>query len=175
MGAERHDDIVARVSRAASGSTSTGALAAHLARSCGHVQIDSRVIQQGYRFHAELSDEIPAFFNRRMSTGTTSLSITLQGGFDPEHAQTPGVDGSWATDPFVDCRTTADARRVIEAEDFHASVWRARITIGNQLLDVSDVSDPLFIARHPNEFRLVAEELIGLGVLPGHQCPLCGD
>lgn len=174
MGAERHDDIVARVTRARAGSSSTGALAAHLARSCGHVQVDARVVQQGYRFHAELGEEIPAFFNKRMSTGSSNLAVTLQGGFNPDQPATLGGDG-WAVDPFADCTTTADARRIIESDDYHASVWLARITVGQQLLEVADVSDPLFIARHPNEFRVIAEELIALGVLQTGSCPLCGD
>ena len=179
MGAEEHD-IVARVSRAGAGSSSTGALAAHLARACGHVSVDARVIQQGYRFHAELGDEIPAFFNKRMSTGSTNLAVTLQAGFDPEaEAQLQGpFTGSarqWSTDPFEDCRTTADARDVIEAEDYHASIWLARITVGVAMYDVWQVAEPLFIAKHPNEFRAIAEELVALGVLQSHACPVCGD
>lgn len=179
MGAEEHD-IVARVSRADVGSSSTGALAAHLARACGHVLVDARVIRQGYRFHPELGDEIPSFFNRRMSTGSTNLAVTLQAGFDADaEAAIRGPftqHDSWSTDPFADCRTTEDARRVIEADDYHASIWLARVTIGMQLLDVHDVADPLFIARHPNEFRLLAEELIALGAVQAQACPLCnGD
>ena len=179
MGAEEHD-IVARVSRAGAGASSTGALAAHLARACGHVLVDARVIQQGYRFHAELGDEIPAFFNKRMSTGSTNVAVTLQAGFDPEleaAAQAGPFTGSarqWAIDPFADCMTTADARRVIEAEDYHASIWLARITVGVAMLDVLQVAEPLFIAKHPNEFRAIAEELVALGVLQGHACPVCG-
>lgn len=176
MGAEEHD-IVARVSRAAAGSTSTGALAAHLARACGHVLVDARVIQQGYRFHPELGDEIPAFFNKRMSTGSTNVAVTLQAGFDPEaEAEARGpftATRQWSTDPFEDCRTTSDARDVIEADDYHASIWLARVTVGVQLLDVWQVAEPLFIARHPNEFRAIAEELVGLGVVQLHACPLC--
>lgn len=177
MGAEEHD-IVARVGRAEGGSTSTGALAAHLARACGHVLVDARVIQQGYRFHAELGDEIPSFFNKRMSTGSTNLAVTLQAGFDPElHAQARGpFTGSqleWAIDPFEGCRTTADARTVIEADDYHSSIWLARVTVGMQLLDVCEIAEPLFIARHPNEFRALAEELVAVGVLQLHGCPVC--
>lgn len=178
--AEEHDDIVARVTRAGAGSTSTGALAAHLARACGHVLVDARVIQQGYRFFAELGDEIPAFFNKRMSTGSVNVAVTLQAGFDPEleaQARGPftGSAAQWGTDPFDGCRTTADARAVIEADDYHASIWLARITVGVDLLDVWQVAEPLFIAKHPNEFRAIAEELVGLGVVQGHACPLCSD
>ncbi|MCW2924457.1 MAG: hypothetical protein JWM98_1861 [Thermoleophilia bacterium] len=177
MGAEEHD-IVARVSRADIRS-STGALAAHLAQACGHVLLDSRVIQQGYRFHAELGDEIPAFFNRRMSTGSTNIAVTLQAGFDPEaEARIRGPftgHDNWSTDPFADCRSTADARAVIEADDYHASIWLARITVGFDLLEVGDVAEPLFLAKHPNEFRLIAEELVSLGVVQGHACPVCRE
>src|SRR6476620_9336319 len=146
MGAEEHD-IVARVTRAESGSTSTGALAAHLARACGHVQVDARVIQLGYRFHPELGDEIPAFFNRRMSTGSTNIGVTLQAGFDPEaeareRGPFSGSQAAWSVDPFEGCRTTADARAVVEADDYHASIWLARLTVGVQLLDVREIAEP---------------------------------
>ncbi len=179
MGAEENRDIVARIGRADTGSTSTGALAAHLARACGHVLVDARVIRQGYRFHAELGDEIPAFFNRRFSTGSTNLAVTLQAGFDPDAevaARGPftGHD-NWAVDPFSGCRSTADAQRVVEADDYHASIWLARITVGMQMFDVHEVADPLFIARQPNEFRAIAEELVSLGVLQSHACHVCGD
>ena len=179
MGAEENMDIVARIGRSDAGSSSTGALAAHLARACGHVLVDARVIRQGYRFHAELGDEIPAFFNRRMSTGSTNVAVTLQAGFDPEaEVATRGPftgHDAWAVDPFADCRTNADAQRVIEADDYHASIWLARITVGMQLIDVPAVADPLFIARHPNEFRVIAEELVAVGILQAHACPVCGD
>ncbi|MEO6866925.1 MAG: hypothetical protein ABI200_02785 [Gaiellales bacterium] len=177
MGAEDYD-IVARFSRV--GSSSTGSLAAHLARACGHVLVDARVIQQGYRYHAELGDEIPAFFNKRMPTGSgPNISVTLQAGFDPEaerQARGPftGHD-AWAVDPFSDCRNTADARAVIETDDYHASLWLVRITVGMELLDVEAIAAPIFIAKHPNEFRMIAEELVALGSLAGHQCPLCSD
>ncbi|MCW2926396.1 MAG: hypothetical protein JWM86_364 [Thermoleophilia bacterium] len=179
MGAEEYD-IVARVTRAGAGSSSTGALAAHLARACGHVQVDARVIQLGYRFHAELGDEIPAFFNRRMSTGSTNIGVTLQAGFDPEaearvRGPFTGEQQSWSIDPFEGCRSTADARAVIEADDYHASVWLARLTIGFELFEVRDIAEPLFIAKHPNEFRAIAEELVALGVVQAHACPLCSD
>jgi hypothetical protein len=181
MGAEKHNDIVSRVSRAEAGSSSTGALAAYLARACGHVSVDARVIQQGYRFYAELGDEIPAFFNKRMSTGSTNLGITLQAGVDPEAEAEAAASGpftglgSYAQDPFADCRSTADARSVISGDDYHASLWLARITVGMQLLEVGQVSDPLFIAKHPNEFRLLAEELVAVGIVQAHACALCSD
>lgn len=179
MGAEEHSDIVARIGRADAGSSSTGALAAHLGRTCGHVSVDARVIQQGYRFHPELGDEIPRFFNKRMSTGSVNLAVTLQAGFDPAAeaaARGPFTGhGAWAIDPFESCRTTADARAVIEADDYHASLWLARVTVGMQLMDVVEVSDPLFIARHPNEFRALAEELVAVGILQAHACPVCCD
>ncbi|MCW2960843.1 MAG: hypothetical protein JWM25_965 [Thermoleophilia bacterium] len=176
MGAEDHD-IVARVSRAG-GSTSTGALAAHIARACGHVLVDARVIQQGYSYFAELGDEIPAFFNKRMSTGSTNVAITLQAGFDPDGANAgsgpfTSHEQAWGEDPFDGCRSTADARQIIEADDYHASLWLARITVGVELFDVEAIADPLFIARRPNEFRVICEELVGLGVLQGHSCPMC--
>ncbi len=180
MAAEEHSDIVARVGRADLGSTSTGALAAHLGRACGHVLVDGRAIRQGYRFHPELGEEIPAFFNKRFTTGSTNLAVTLQAGFDPQahiDARGPftGHEG-WAVDPFADCRNTADARAVIEADDYHASLWLARVTVGMHMLDVSDIADPLFIAQHPNEFRALAEELVGVGVVQAHACPVCsGD
>lgn len=180
MGAAEESDIVARVSRAEAGSSSTGALAAHLARACGHVVVDARVIRQGYRFHAELGEDIPAFFNKRMSTGSTNLAVTLQAGFDPEQqlqSRGPftGELGTWASDPFEGCRTTAEARQVIEAEDYHASIWLARITVGVQMLEVCEIAAPLFIAQHPNEFRAIAEELVGLGVVQLHGCPVCSS
>jgi hypothetical protein len=129
------------------------------------VLVDTRVVQQGYRFHAELGEDIPAFFNKRISTGSSSVAITLQAGLDPA--------GEWREDPFEQCRSTPDAQRVIEADDYHASLWLARVTVGVQLMDVSAVAEPLFIAKHPNEFRVIAEELVGLGILQGHACALC--
>lgn len=177
MGAEEHD-IVARFTHGAQ-PCSTGALAAHLASACGHVLVDRRVIQQGYRYHAELGDEIPAFFNRRLPSGGTNIAVTLQAGFDPAaelEARGPfSGRGTWSVDPFADCRTTADARRVIEDDEYHASLWMARVTIGVELFDVGAVADPIFIARHPGSFRAVAEELVSLGVLQSHTCPVCSD
>lgn len=179
MGAERHSDIVARFGRADTGRTSTGALAAHLGRACGHVSVDSRVLQQGFRFYPELSDEIPSFFNKRLSTGSTNVSITLQAGFDPSAHEQPNsllsTTDCWAIDPFDDCHSNAQARKIIEADDYHASLWMCTITVGVQMYDVSQISDPLFIAKHPNEFRLIAEELVAVGILQGHACTMCGD
>jgi hypothetical protein len=175
MGAENYD-IVARVS-SAPGTSSTGALAAYMQQACGHVLVDERVVQQGYRFHPELGDEIPAFFNKRMTTGSTNVALTLQGGFDPEQSAPMLLQqgARWAVDPFADCRTTNDARDVITSKEYHASLWLAKITVGVQMLDIRDVADPIFIAKHPNEFRLIAEELVSLGVLQAHCCPMCSD
>lgn len=170
MGAEEHD-IVARVTHGGR-ACSTGALAAHLQRACGHVLVDARVIQQGYRFHPELGDEIPAFFNRRLTGGPVNLAVTLQAGVDATLEQ--GTAG-WAIDPFATCRTTADARSVVESDGFHASLWWARLTIGVELVDVEQLSEPLFIARKPIEFRMLADELVSLGVLQRDACPLCSD
>jgi len=64
---------------------------------------------------------------------------------------------------------------VIEADDYHASLWLAKITVGFELMEVAQVAAPLFIAKHPNEFRVIAEELVALGVVLGHACPLCSD
>jgi hypothetical protein len=164
MAAEEHD-IVARITRSGTGSTSTGALAAHLGRACGHVSVDRRVVAQGYRFYPEFSDEIPAFFNKRFTTGSTSLAVTLQG----------GVDADGGDDPFAECRSTKDAERIIDEGDHHTSLWLAKVTVGMRMLDVHEVAEPLFIAKHPNEFRAIAEELIGLGVLQAHACPMCSE
>jgi len=75
---EEHD-IVARFEREPGGN-SVGALAAYLGRCCGHVSLDARVIAQGYRFYPWMSDEIPQFFNKRFTTGSTNLAVTLQAG-----------------------------------------------------------------------------------------------
>ena len=176
MGAEEHD-IVARVSHSA-GTSSTGALAAHLGQACGHVLLDARVVQQGYRFYPELGDEIPAFFNRRISTGSGTVAITLQGGMEPNSDGSgpfTGAHETWHEDLFAGCRSTADARAIFEAEDYHASLWLARVTVGVQLMDIEAVAAPLFIAKHPNEFRVIAEELVSLGVVQGHACPMCSE
>jgi hypothetical protein len=162
MAAEEHD-IIARISSGAT--SSTGALAAHLASTCGHVLLDQRVVAQGYRFHPELSDEIPGFFNKRLRTGSTGIAITLQGGIDPD-------DGS---EPLPGCTSTADVVRLLDESDHHASVWQAHVTVDVQMLEVAAVAEPLFIARHPNEFRLVAEELVALGILQARACPLCSS
>lgn len=158
---EEHD-IVARVTNADTGN-SVGALAAYIGRSCGHVSLDDRVIVQGYRFYPEMSDEIPAFFNKRFTTGSVNLAITLQAGL--------ALDGG---DPFESCMNTRDARTVVEDDQYEASLWLARVTVGTDLLDVRQIVDPLFIARWPSEFRLIAEELVSLGIVQEAICPLCG-
>lgn len=155
------DEIVAKVTSEASAS-SVGALAAYLQRSCGHVSLDERVIAQGYRFYPWMSDEIPQFFNKRFTTGSTNLAITLQGGVD--------LDGE---DPFDGCVTTSDARAIIETPGFEATLWVARVTVGTRMFDVTEIADPTFIAQHPSEFRLLADELISLGIHDGTACELC--
>lgn len=157
---EEHD-IVARFA-SQPGSHSVGALAAYLGRSCGHVSLDDRVVRQGYRFYPWMSDEIPHFFNKRFSTGSTNLAVTLQAGL--------GIDGH---DPLDGCTTTAEARSIIEGPDYHASFWLARVTIGSRMYEVEEISDPIFIAKHPNEFRAIADELVALGILQVQDCPLC--
>jgi hypothetical protein len=171
-------DIVARFAHGAAAS-STGALAAHLAAACGHVIVDERVIRQGYRFHAEISDDIPAFFLRRWKIGSTGVAVSLHGGIDP-HVEAPMRMGAetatgWSVDPFSECASTHDAREIIEADGYHASVWLARITVGVDLLDVSEIAAPTFIARHPAVFRSLAEELVAVGALHAGVCPLCAD
>lgn len=163
MGAQR-DDIHANISTGDARGSSSGALAVYLARSCGHVLVDERIVRHGYRFHASLGDEIPAFFNKRISTGSSSVSITLQAGIDPEH---PDLD------PFADCRTTKDAQAVLDVDEHHTSLWVARVTVGVQMREVCDLADPLFVARHPNEFRAAAEELVAIGVLAATSCTMC--
>lgn len=160
MGAER--DIVARTS--CGGQNSAGALAAYLARSCGHVWLDARVLVQAYRFYPWMSDEIPHFFNKRFSIGSGGVAITLQAGL--------AVDGD---DPFEDCQSNADARKLLESPDYQSSLWLAKVTVGMSLLDVEAVSDPLFIAKHPAEFRLLADELVAVGLVQASSCPMCSD
>ena len=160
-----HDehDIVARFSSSGA-SNSVGALAAYLGRSCGHVSLDQRVIAQGYRFHPWLSDEIPHFFNKRLTSGKTNLAVTLQAGFD--------LDGE---DPFDGCSGTSEAREIIASEDRAPTLWLAKATVGVRLLDIAEISDPLFIAKHPDEFRQLADELVAVGVLQTPSCPLCAE
>jgi hypothetical protein len=155
------DDIVARVTSSAPGNSLT-ALAAYIAQSCGHVSLDARALGQGYRFYPEMGDEIPAFFNRRFTTGSSTMSVTLQGGLDAN-----------GEDPFADCTGTSDARRVVESADYHASHWRAFVTVGSKMYEVSEVADPQFIAKHPSEFRIIAEELLALGAVESSRCDLC--
>lgn len=158
------EDIVARVSSSPSSGGSLNALASYLTHSCGHVCLDARVVQQGYRFYPEMGEDIPAFFNKRFTTGSTSLAITLQAGFD--------LSGE---DPLAGCTTTAQARAVIEGDTYEASLWLARITFGVSLLSVADIAASSFIAQHPNEFRLIAEELVALGIMQHSGCLLCSD
>ena len=162
MDAER--DIVARVGSTDPGANSIGALAAYLGRSCGHVSLDQRIVAQGYRFYPWMSDEIPHFFNKRFSSGNQNLAVTLQAGFNPE-----------GEDPFEDCESNSQAKEILAADTYEPSIWLAKVTVGTQLLDVSEIADPLFIAKHPSEFRLIAEELVALGVLQVHTCPLDSD
>lgn len=154
-------DIVARFSSSTS-SNSIGALAAYIGRSCGHVSLEPRVLAQGYRFHPWLSDEIPHFFNKRLQAGKTSLAITLQAGLD--------LDGD---DHFDGCSTHADAKAVLESDSYASSLWLAKVTVGMRLMDVAEISDPLFIAQQPDVFRQLAEELVAVGVLEAHGCPMC--
>lgn len=155
-------DIVANAS--SSPESSAGALAAYLGRSCGHVWLDQRAIAQGYRFYPWMSDEIPHFFNKRFSSGTTNIAITLQAGMS--------LDGD---DPLEDCSTHTEARAIVEGADYEASLWLARVTIGTDMLAVADIADPLFIARRPAEFQLIGEELVALGILPSYSCQLCSE
>ncbi|MBC7643862.1 MAG: hypothetical protein H7123_01965 [Thermoleophilia bacterium] len=128
------------------------------------MSVDQRLTQQGYRFYPEMNDEIPAFFNRRATTGTTSVAITLQFGLD--------LAGN---DAFADCTSNKDARAIIESPDYESSVWLVRLTVDTRTLEVHEVADPLFIAKHPSVFRLIADELLALGVMQAHACPLCGE
>jgi hypothetical protein len=155
-------DIFANAS--SSSESSAGALAAYLGRSCGHVWLDQRAIAQGYRFYPWMSDEIPHFFNKRFTSGTINLAVTLQAGMSLE-----------GDDPLEDCSSHAEAKTIVENDDFAASLWLARVTVGTDMLDVADVAAPLFIAKRPAEFRLIAEELVSLGVLPAFSCPLCSE
>ena len=159
---EEHD-IVAQFSSDPAGS-STGALAAYLGRTCGHVLLDTRVIKQGYRFHPWLSDEIPHFFNKRLRSGADTMAVTLQAGFS--------IEGD---DPFDGCESHAEAQAIVSADDYHGTVWFARVTHGVQLLDIADAAAPLFIAKHPSVFRALAEELVTIGVLLPESCPLCSE
>ncbi len=159
-----NDDIVARVESDNTAGGPLQALQSYLAGSCGHVSLDQRVIVQGYRFYPWMSDEIPHFFNKRTTTGRTNVAITLQCGLS--------MNGE---DPFEDCSNTADARQIIESDSYDASIWVARITIGTRMYDVPEIAESSFVAQHPDEFRLLAEELIALGVLGEHGCPMCSD
>ncbi len=158
VSAER--DIHARAGTT-SGS-STGALAAYLAGSCGHVWIDASIAEAGFRFHRAISDEIPHFFNRRSSIGSTRIALTLQGGIT--------LEGS---DPFADCASHEEAVGLLAGPVAGQSLWTVIVTIGGAMHGVSDIASPRFIAQRPAEFRMIAERLVSLGVLPASSCPLC--
>ena len=142
--------------------SSTGALAAYIRTSCGHVWLDEHVLSRGYRFYPWISDEIPHFFNRRTTVADTRIAITLQAGIS--------LDGE---DPFDGCPNHSTARSILADDDFAPTLWSARVTVNGELFDVTDVAAPVFIARRPAEFRAIAEELVSLGVLPAASCPLC--
>lgn len=139
-------------------------LRTYLASSCGHVSLDRRVITQGFMFHPWLSDEIPHFFNKRSSTGKTNIAITLQCGVT-----------ATGDDPFESCVSSADARAVLEAPEYDTSVWVARITVGARMYDVHEVATQEFMAQHPDEFRLIAEELVAVGIHGNRNCPMCAE
>lgn len=145
------------------GDHSVGALAAYLGRSCGHVWLDQRIVEQGYRFYPWMSDEIPHFFNKRFTTASSNLAITIQAGLN--------LHGE---DPFEHCDDNADAKSILASDGYEPGLWLAKVTIGMDLRTVADIADPLFIAKHPGEFRLIAEELVALGIIQGQACPLDG-
>ena len=157
-------DIVARVDSNSSPAAPVATLRSYLASSCGHVSLDRRVISQGFSFHPWLSDEIPHFFNKRASTGKTNIAITLQCGVT--------MTGE---DPFESCSTTDDARAVLESAEHETSVWVARVTVGTRMYDVHEIASQAFFAEHPDEFRLIAEELVAVGVLGDRNCPMCAE
>lgn len=160
-----HDDhdIVARVTSSDSGN-SIGALAGYIARSCGHVSLDQRILAQGYRFYPWMSDEIPHFFNKRFTTGNINLAITLQAGLN--------LDGD---DPFENCSGNAEAREILDSELYESSLWLARITVGTEMFTVAEIAENSFIARHPSEFRLISDELVSLGIVQEASCPMCAE
>lgn len=159
---EEHD-IIAGFSGGAA--NSVGALAVYLQGSCGHAVLDERVIAQGFRFYPWMSDDIPHFFNKRFTSGHLNLAVTLQGGMDVE-----GGD-----DPFDGCDSHGEAKRIIVADSYVSSLWTARVTVDIDFLRVAKIADPLFIAKHPTEFRMIADELVALGVVQSRSCPLCSD
>lgn len=164
MGAEReinpHADIHARTSSGPS--TSIGALAAYLGQACGHVWLDERCFDLGYRFYAALSDEIPNFFIKRVKTGSSTVAVTVQSGIS--------FDGE---DPFDECQTTKDAKHIISGDGYQPSLWLTSISINGQLHPMEKVSGAQFIAQYPNEFRVIAEELVALGAVKASSCPFC--
>ncbi len=155
------DGLVARM-RTSPGGT-VGALAAYLRSSCGHVSVDERTFELGYRFHPPLGDEIPHFLNRRFTTGSTNLAVTLQGGMT-----------SRGDDPFADVTSTSQARTVAAGLS-EPTVWSVAITVGAELFSVADIAEASFIARRPDEFRMIAEEMLSIGILKADACALCRE
>ena len=168
MPAEQPDHIVARIGRS-DRSASTGALAAHLALACGHVLLDDSVVRRGFTYHPEISEEIPAFFLKRIPLGSEDVQVILQAGLDVDTGD----------EPFDGCRSTDDVLTVLEQHErrgrHHSSLWTARIGLGARMLTLAEVADPLFVARHPNQFRAVAEELVAIGAVQAPVCPMCSE
>lgn len=164
MGAERDisHDVHARAT--STPGTSIGALSAYLKNACGHVWLDERAFDLGYRFHAALNDEIPSFFNRRAQVGGSTIAVTLQSGLS--------LDGE---DRFEDCTSTRDALEVVQDERYQTSLWTTLITINGQVHELDTVASAEFIARRPAEFRHIAEELVALGAVQGATCPFCSS
>lgn len=144
--------------------SSIGALAAYISRCCGHVWVDDRIISQGYRFYAWMNDEIPHFFVKRFACGDTMCSITLQAGL--------ALDGD---DPFESCESHSEAISTINSDKFESSLWKAIISIEAASHTVFDIAAPLFVAQHPAEFQMIANELVALGAVQGSSCPMCSE
>jgi hypothetical protein len=62
---------------------------------------------------------------------------------------------------------------VITGNGYQPSLWLTSISINGQLHPMDKVSSAQFIAKHPNEFRVIAEELVALGAVKGSSCPFC--
>ncbi len=140
------------------------ALLRFLRRSCGHACLDARVLRQGYHFYAAISDELPQFFNRRISTGSSTVSITLQAGLTG--------DGK---EPFAECRNTAEAADILDGSDLAPTFWFVTVTVDGMTVPLSEVTSSAFIASHPNEFRVIAEELVAVGMVDDKRCGLCRE
>ena len=101
-----------------------------------------------------------------LSAGLSAKTVAVTGG--------AGFIGSHLCDAIL-----ASGARVVCIDNFHTGRWEnIQHLLNNSRFEVleHDVADPLFIARHPNEFRLLAEELIALGAVQAQACPLCsGD